>query len=72
MNCHPAREASDLAWAVDVEASYLRLAEKSVTQLTLQSCDWRRSAATHIVNPIRTITVTTSLAKMLSLTNPPQ
>ena len=52
------------------DASYLRLAEKSVAQSILQSCDWRRSAAIHIVKLIKTITVTTSLARMLSFTNP--
>jgi hypothetical protein len=52
------------------DASYLRLAEKSVAQLILQSCDWRRSAAIHIVKLIKTITVTTSLARMPSFTKP--
>ncbi|MGA7996440.1 MAG: hypothetical protein WCA28_16245, partial [Bradyrhizobium sp.] len=53
-----------------LDASYLRLAEKSVAQLILQSCDWRRSAAIHTVKLIKTITVTTSLARMLSFTDP--
>lgn len=51
-------------------ASYLRLAEKSVAQLILQSCGWRRSAAIHSVKLIKTITVTTSLTRMLSFTKP--
>jgi hypothetical protein len=61
-------ERPEGGWIFD--ASYLRLAEKSVAQLILQSCDWRRSAAIHTVKLIKTITVTPSLARMLSFTNP--
>jgi hypothetical protein len=51
------------------DPDYLRLAEISVAQLILQSCDWRRSAAIHTVKPIKTTAVATSLARMLSFTN---
>jgi len=53
-----------------IDANYLRLAEKSVAQLILQSCDWRRSSAIHKVKLIKIITVATSLAKTLSFTHP--
>jgi hypothetical protein len=47
---------------------YFRLAEISVGQLFSQPGDWRRSHGGQIVKPIRTITITTSFARMPSLT----
>ena len=49
---------------------YLRMAEKSVEQLIWQPCECLRSNASHTVKPIKTTTVTTSLARMLSFTIP--
>ena len=48
---------------------YLRLAEISVGQLSWQPGEWCLSDASQIEKPIRTITVTTSFARMLSLTS---
>jgi hypothetical protein len=48
---------------------YFRLAEISVGQLSWQPGEWCLSDASQIEKPIRTITVTTSFARMLSLTS---
>jgi hypothetical protein len=49
---------------------YLRLAEISVGQLPPQPGNASRSAFSHTAKPIKTITVTTSLARVLSLIIP--
>jgi hypothetical protein len=46
--------------------AYLRLAEKSVGQLSWQLGACLRSAQSQTVKPIKSITVTTSLTSMLS------
>jgi hypothetical protein len=50
-----------------LDARYLRLAEISVGQSAPQPRDASRSVFSHSAKPISTITVTTSLARVLSL-----
>jgi hypothetical protein len=54
----------------DFYFAYLRLAEISVAQLVPQVRDSVRSAFSHTAKPTKTITVTTSLARVLSFIIP--